>query len=407
MIKTLRKKFIFFAMTAVTVLLLVLLISTNGLTWIILERQADEVLNTLVKSKGVIPNAPQKKGERPPFMPPEMDIVRSSRFFIVQADTDGNLLSCDLNQIFFNSIEDAADYSRSVLDRKATKGHIERYKYLVNKEDDLYTIYFLDQTPEVITARIMLIISGLIALCSWLIMLLFVSLFSKNFVQPIIAGLEKQKQFITNAGHELKTPLAIIQSNNDAMMLIHGENKYNRNIKSQVVRLGELTANLLMQARLDEEVDLSKKPTNISKLVTEILQVYKDSAEQRNISFHSEITPEIIFNTNPQAFAQLLTILMDNSMKYTTDSGDINFTLIREGKNILITEENSCDPEMNIDPEHLFERFYRIDNVRTQNELQSGYGIGLSVARSICKSLGGDLKAYYPQSGRICFSVKF
>ena len=190
------------------------------------------------------------------------------------------------------------------------------------------------------------------------------------------------------------------------MELIYGENKYNRNIKTQVIRLNELTSNLLMQAKLDEEVELLKEQTNVSELCKEIVQPYQDNASIHGISLDSQITPDLFYNTNRQAFAQLLTILLDNAMKYTTENGEITFSLTKESKNLIICEENSCDPEMNINPENLFERFYRGDSARTQTDQKSGYGIGLSVARSICKALGGEMTAYYPKQGRIRFIAK-
>lgn len=407
MMKTLRRKFIFFAMTAVTVLLLALLIAINVLTWTAFDQQSDETLNKLADSNGLVfklPAPPRKPG---PFLLPDIDALRAARFFVVIVDTADEILSCDTDQVLFISDDEAAEFARTALSRSLSSGRIDQYKYRINQTEDTKTLIFLDVSREQFTMKVFMVISIIIALGSWLVSLLFVVLTSSRFVQPIIAGMEKQKQFITNAGHELKTPLAIIQSNNDAMTLIHGENKYNRNIKEQVVRLGELTSNLLMQARLDEEVELLKEQTNISELIKDVLRTYKDSVEAHGMTLISHISEGIQMNTNRQAFTQLVNVLMDNAVKYTSDNGEILFSLSQDGHNIILTEENSCETEMNDDPERLFERFYRGDDARTQSDHRSGYGIGLSVARSICESLGGSLKADYPQSGRIRFTAKF
>lgn len=407
MIKSLRKKFILFAMTAVTVLLTALLLSINGLSWYLFERQADEVLTNLVNSNGEFMKGPPPRNKQQIYLPPELDIMRSARFFMVTTNLNGEVTASDINQVFYVTDEEAADFAKAVLAKSTPSGRIDQYRYMIKQTDDKNVIYFLDLTREQITIRTILFTSSLIAVVSWLIALIFVIIFSVNFVQPITAGLEKQKQFITNAGHELKTPLAIIQSNNDAMTLIHGENKYNRNIKSQVIRLGELTSNLLMQARLDEEVELQKELINISDLTNEIIQSYKDSADYHGITIISSIASNIMLNTNLQAYTQLLNVLMDNAMKYTTEKGEVCLNLTQDAKNVIINEENTCDPEMTIDPERLFERFYRTDNARTHDEHRSGYGIGLSVARSICEALGGTLTACYPNPGKICFIAKF
>ena len=191
------------------------------------------------------------------------------------------------------------------------------------------------------------------------------------------------------------------------MSLIYGENKYNRNIKAQVTRLGDLTANLLIQAKLDEEVELSKEPTDLSKLVYDTMLPFKDSAEAHAIRFTTNIAPSININTNQQAIAHLLNILLDNALKYTTEKGDIHLKLEQDGKNVILTTENSCDTDQPADTEQFFERFYRGDAARTHSDQHSGYGIGLSVARSICESFSGNLTASYPEPGRIRFTAIF
>lgn len=407
MIRSLRRKFIIFAMAAVTILLVVLALAINGMAWYMFERQADTVMEAVVNSNGQF----MRKDFRwdPPKQFPflDIDVMRSARFFIVDADKDGNVLNESLDQIIFVDTNQAVEYAQRVISRGDEKGRIDYFRYAVRKEDNVQRIYFLDMTRERLTMRTLFFVSGVIALVSWMFVLLFVVILSGKVVEPIIRGFEKQKQFITNAGHELKTPLAIIQSNNDAMTLIHGENKYNRNIKAQVIRLSELTSNLLTQARLDEEAELVKDQINISVLVSEMLQPYMDTAQNRGIILEEQIETDIIFQTNRDAFMQMVTLLMDNAMKYTADNGSVSFELKKASGHILITEENSCDPEMNVDPERLFERFYRADTARTQKDQQSGYGIGLSVARSICESLGGQLTANYPVPGKIRFTAKF
>ena len=389
-------------MAAVTVLLLVLMLSINGLAWIMFERQSDEMMSMLINSGGNFMQMGPRDDDNRQLPPPGRDMMRSARFFTVYLDDTGAALFANVDEIFFVDIDEAIEYANEAVKKGTSSGRVDRYKYSMEETGDGLKIYFLDMTRELLTMQTLLRVSAIIAAGSWLVVLL-----SGNVVQPIIAGIEKQKQFITNAGHELKTPLAIIQSNNDAMSLIHGENKYNRNIKEQVIRLSGLTANLLMQAKLDEEVELKKEPLNISELTESVLLPYRDSAETAGLSFTASITPALQMNTNREAFTQLLNILMDNAMKYTAAAGSINFTLFKESAHIFIVEENSCDAEMDSDPEKLFERFYRTDSARTQTDQHSGYGIGLSAARSICEALGGKLTADYPSQGRIRFTARF
>ena len=204
----------------------------------------------------------------------------------------------------------------------------------------------------------------------------------------------------------MKTPLAIIQSNNDTMALIHGENKYNVHIRNQTKRLNVLMSNLLTLAKLDEEIPLLTETVNISVVASELLPVYAEEAQTRNLPFSVQIEPDIIIQTNKDSFRQMLTILLDNALKYTLDSGCIRLSLIRDGKHIQIIEENTCDPSLEPDPERLFERFYRGDAARTQKKESSGYGIGLSAARAICENFGGKLTAEYSSAESIRFTAR-
>ena len=203
----------------------------------------------------------------------------------------------------------------------------------------------------------------------------------------------------------MKTPLAIIQSNNDTMALIHGENKYNVHIRTQTKRLNMLMSNLLTLAKLDEEIPLQTEAVDISLLTNELLPAYQDIALTHNLSFHVQIEPEVIIRTNKDSFRQLLALLLDNAVKYTPENGTIHLTLKKHGRHIHIVEENTCVPIRKADPERLFERFYRGDSARTQSGDSFGYGIGLSAARAVCENIGGSLKAEYPAGDRIRFTA--
>ena len=127
----------------------------------------------------------------------------------------------------------------------------------------------------------------------------------------------------------------------------------------------------------------------------------------RNLTFHVQIAAGIIMQVNRDSFRQLVTILLDNAVKYTPESGHVRFCLIKVGRHVLLTEENTCGPDMEPDPQRLFERFYRGDRARTQSAETDGYGIGLSAARAICENFGGTLTAEYPSTETIRFTARF
>ncbi|MGI6743166.1 MAG: sensor histidine kinase [Eubacteriales bacterium] len=406
MTKTLKRRFVFFTMTAVTCLLLFIVLAINGLNRMMLERQSDMILETLVDADGTFYKMDFTRP--PPFSRPlDMDRMRSSRFFVVRSDAGGNIVDVNIDQISSIDWETAKNYALKVLKANKESGRVDGYKYAVKQLGSGKLTFFMDTSEQNESFYMILFVSAAIAVLCWVILLIIVILFSGKVIRPVIAGMEKQKQFITNAGHEMKTPLAIIQSNNDTMVLIHGENKYNANIRNQTKRLNVLMTNLLTLAKLDEEIPLPTETVNISEVTNELLPVYIEGAQTRNLQFDVRIEPNMVIQTNKDSFRQILMILLDNALKYTPDSGYIYLSIMRDCRKIQIIEENSCDPLIEPDPERLFERFYRGDSARTQTKESSGYGIGLSAARAVCENFGGKLTAEYPSAESIRFTAKF
>ena len=167
-------------------------------------------------------------------------------------------------------------------------------------------LFFMDISEQSENFRMVLFVSTAIALLCWMILLGIVIWLSGKVIRPVLAGMEKQKQFITNAGHEMKTPLAIIQSNNDTMALIHGENKYNVHIRNQTKRLNVLMSNLLTLAKLDEEIPLPTETVNISDVAYELIPVYVEEAQARKLSFDVQIEANLVIRTHKDSFHQAI-----------------------------------------------------------------------------------------------------
>lgn len=406
MTKTLKRRFIIFTMMAVTCLLLFIVLAINSLNWMMLERQSDTVLETIVDADGTFH---KMDFDRPPSFsrPLDMDRMRASRFFIVRSDLSGNIIDVNIDQISAIDQETAKSYGLEVLKADDTYGRVHGYKYAVKQLGPNKLTFFMDTSEQSENFRMVLFASTAIALLCWVILLMIVILLSGKVIRPVLVGMEKQKQFITNAGHEMKTPLAIIQSNNDTMALINGENKYNVHIRNQTKRLNVLMSNLLTLAKLDEEIPLQTEMVNISEVANDLLLVYMEDAQAHNLCFDIQIEPDIVIQTNKDSFRQIMTILLDNALKYTPQGGNIRLSLARDGRHIQIITENTCDTSLEPNPERLFERFYRGDAARTQQKESSGYGIGLSAARAICENFGGKLTAEYSSDDSIRFTARF
>lgn len=406
MTKTLKRRFIIFTMTAVTCLLVFIVLAINGLNWMMLERQSDMVLGTLVDADGAFNKMDFNRP--PPFSRPlDMDKMRASRFFIVRTDNSGNIVDINIDQISAIDRETAKNYALKVLKADKISGRIDGYKFAIKQVGPNKLTFFMDISEQSDSFRMVFFVSTAIAMLCWVILLIIVTLLSGKVIRPVLVGMEKQKQFITNAGHEMKTPLAIIQSNNDTMALIYGENKYNVHIRNQTKRLNVLMTNLLTLAKLDEEIPLPTETVNISDVASELIPVYEEEAQTRSLRFHVQVEPDVVIQTNKDSFRQMLTILLDNALKYTPDGGSVHLSLKKAGKHIQIVEENTCDSSLEPNTERMFERFYRGDAARTQKKECSGYGIGLSAARAICENFGGTLTAEYSSAESIRFIARF
>ena len=250
-------------------------------------------------------------------------------------------------------------------------------------------------------------ISCVIALLCWLAMLIPVFLLARRAIAPVALSIERQKQFVTNAGHELKTPVAIIQTNTEALELFNGESKWTRNIRTQTERLNGLMQNLLTLSKMDENaLQLKMSPFSAGELVSEIWENFAESAGAKNIRFIYEKPVQGTDSAvaNRESIARLLSILFDNAVKYTPSGGRIEVTVSGDSGKIRLIKSNTIDAESEMpeNPDRLFERFYRADQDRSRKK--GGFGIGLSAARAIAEANRGSIRAG-TGNGQISFIV--
>lgn len=250
-------------------------------------------------------------------------------------------------------------------------------------------------------------ISCVIALLCWLAMLIPVFLLARRAIAPVALSIERQKQFVTNAGHELKTPVAIIQTNTEALELFNGESKWTRNIRTQTERLNGLMQNLLTLSKMDENaLQLKMSLFSAGELVSEIWENFAESAGAKNISFIYEKPVQGTDSAvaNRESIARLLSILFDNAVKYTPSGGRIEVTVSGDSGKIRLIQSNTIDAESEMpeNPDRLFERFYRADQDRSRKK--GGFGIGLSAARAIAEANRGSIRAG-TGNGQISFIV--
>ena len=313
-----------------------------------------------------------------------------TRYFSVTLGEGGALLSVDVSQIAAITEADAEAMARQIQAEGKTEGYEGSYKYLARDTEDGTLYVFLDCTKDFVSAKRFLSTSILVSAAGAGMLLLLVMLFSGWAIKPMVTAYDKQKSFITNAGHELKTPLAVIGSCTEVLELEQGENKWTDAIRTQVSRMGDLTQNLIALARLDEGGSLPTAEFDFSAAVKEELETFLPLAQQRGLDFRMDIQEDVVFGGNESALRQLTVILADNAVKYAS-GGEVCFCLSRKGKKVVLQSENLADGFMPGPQPQLFERFYRGDASHSQEN--SGYGVGLSIAEAITAAHGGKISA--------------
>lgn len=412
MIKVLQKKFVFTAMIAVSILLFILLGIINVVNIVMVRTETDKTLAMISEADGNFDHIQPPPNATPPLdfrIEPkdERDKFLSSNFFIVRLNGNGQIVFTDVSRTSLVDETSAEELALRVLGEGTSAGKAGKYRYQISSSrmGNETVIVFLDTSEEILSYVRVLFLSGGIGIVCWILMLFMVMFLSKKAIRPIVENIERQKQFVTNAGHEIKTPLAIILANTEAMELYNGENKWSKNIREQTVRLNGLMKNLLFLAKMDESAaEIIKTEISLSELVSENVRVFAESLNLRGIILQTEIQPNVIIKANKEQMSQLISILLDNASKYTNDSGTVIVSLQKGDKRIKLLIKNSCEKLLDTPPDKMFDRFYRDDKARTQKT--GGYGIGLSVARSIVEANKGSITAGYENPNFVSFTVR-
>ena len=406
MIKKLQRRYILISMGSLTLVMLLLVGSINLLFLYQMNRKINSALSILTANKGQFPLSYKIK----PSSAFKFDFEINEetryeiRYFVVEVNNDGSIRDTDTSHIAAISSEDASVYAKNAIKSKITRGYKSNYKYAVEDRSYGHIVVFMDCRTELENATIFLLISCTMGLITLLLVFILVSTFSKKAINPMIESMEKQKQFITDAGHEIKTPLAIISANADVLELINGKNEWITSIRNQTIRLNKLVKNLLMLSKMDEDsIKLIFTDINLSNLVMDTATSFKPIAEAANKSFEIDVKKDIMLNADESSITQLISTLIDNALKYSNEGGVIKISLvpIKKGCKFEITNTSDYIDTNNLN--RLFDRFYRADSSRSRDT--GGYGIGLSIAKSIVEAHHGKITAKSTDGKSIKFTV--
>lgn len=430
MIKNLRKRFIFAAMASTFGVLLVIMSILNVANYYRMVSRADETLTELgdnngrfdsgdfVKKKpdittddGLVNDIKAKDDmTQPPDNPggkygdrfsPETPF--QTRYFSVVVE-NGEITSYNLDNIAAVDEEEANTYASEILKDGSNLGFTDIYRYKLVINDDGERIIFVDCRQELEAFRNTLIYSVGVSLIGFLVVFMLVLFWSKKIFKPVAESYEKQKRFITDASHEIKTPLTIIDANTEVIEMVSGESEWTRNTRDQVKRLTALTNQMVALSRLDENPEPREKAEfNLSDVAYEVIDHFTSLSEVKGKKINADIQNGIIYTGDENSIRQLISILVDNAMKYAVSSEAIDITLKRDGRKVRFTLRNLAEGMEEGDQRMLFERFYRPDSSR--NSETGGSGIGLSLAKSIVESHKGKITAKCDRDGYITFQI--
>lgn len=419
MLKKLRRKFITIAMCSMVLVLGAIMCVINTANYADINKQADSLLIILAENEGTFPK--QNNSFPEPNRMPEKEkmsdndsvesigglspeVPFSTRYFTVVLDKDGNVMLIDTGRIAAVSRDMAVEYAAELHAKGKTKGFVAHYKYLAVSKNDRVMYIFLDLGNELSSFYSFLAASVLVSIGGMIVVFLLLLHFSKIVLRPVAESYEKQKRFITDASHEIKTPLAIISANTEVLELVSGENEWTASISNQVKRLTALTERLVFLSRMDEEnTVLPLEDFSLSDAVKEVGESFAAMALAGDKAFEMQIEGEISCHGDEAAIRQLVSLLLDNAMKYTNERGSIQLSLRMLGKNRELTVRNTVDDIRQGNLDILFERFYRLDSSR--NSGTGGYGIGLSVAKAIVNAHKGRITARSEDGKSIVFTI--
>lgn len=363
------------------------------------NRQADQITAMISENNGTVPQLKDYKQQQKNSQAFERyfnnyneDSSYRTRFFRVFLDEDKKVTNVNMDHIAAVDVKKAVRMTKMAMLRRGKVGLVGSYRYRKEyKDGQVRSIIFLDckenQSFYHLAVTITITVSTLL---TCLITVIF-AIASKRAVRPFEINSNRQKQFITDASHELKTPLAIISANAEVLQYKGDGNEWTQNIIDQTKHMGKLINQLLVLAKLDEVQEKSEKQeADLKLLLEETIEPFEEVATQKKVTLKLHLEEGVTIRVNREQIAQLVSILTENAAKYVNDGGKIVWRLTKTQHGAVLVVKNTIEKELP-DTKRMFDRFYRSDSSRSSKT--GGQGIGLSIAKKIVDSHKGSITA--------------
>ena len=349
--------------------------------------------------KPATPDFGQKPDLREPPIHERAD-YQLSTFYAVAISDKGSVLDVDNGGREAYNEEDLIQIARKILDGNKRSGRVDNLRYTVREREGYTLVAFMDNTVSEGGLKTLLRYVLIVGISSMIAMFFVSLILSKHIIRPLEENDRQQKQFISDASHELKTPVAVIGTNAEMLLREIGENEWLANIQYENEHMSELIKQLLDLSRV-ENAEVSMEQIDYSRLITGETLAFESLAFDRGKIFQTSIEEGVILTGNRAQLTQLSSILLDNAVRHSTGS-KIELSLSCRAHAAVLSVVNDSDEIPQQELEHLFDRFYQVDEVR--NSEGQHYGIGLSIAKAVAEKHSGNIGVLF-QNGKISFTV--
>lgn len=411
MIQKIRYRFIYMSTIALFIVLITLIGSIVGTSYYRAKQQIDNVLLILLQNNGKIDSQINTQDVKKRFGPDfNQESLYQYRYFSVTFNKKRKQIALDNSHIVSVPPQTISDLGYQILRSKKEEGTVQSlmssYAYRVAKRNGRTTIVFLDQSVIMETTNNIIKLGLMVSVTSLFLFTLMLIAVSKRAIKPIVQADKRQREFITNAGHELKTPLSIIKANNELQEMLTGKTEWTISNEQQVNRLTHLINKLISLARMEEQQQINLTVINASSILEKTAKSFKAVVVQANKQLKLDIVSGVRIKAEESGFLELCNILLDNANKYCDVGGDISITFVpdKKFKKVSLVVGNTYAKGEGINYNKFFERFYRND--KSRNSEKKGFGIGLSMAQSLVEVFNGKLNVEY-KKGMMYFVATF
>ena len=418
----LRRRFVLSALAAVALVLAVIIAAINITNYMTLCDQADARLAFIASCDGDLSQVMENKSSyrRNPELKKRLasydlsfEALFEMRYFTVTVGADGEVRTVDIGRIAEVDIDEARGFARDLAAQGRDGGFLGTLRFVTaevpaadGSGDGHATMYiFLDCSRDLAKFRSYLVASVAVGAVGLLLVFALVLAFSRIVLRPVVESYEKQRRFVTDASHEIKTPLAVIDAADEVLEIEHGASEWTDSIHEQVARLSTLTEQLVLLSRMDEGGDsLALSEMDLAKTVREAAEPFFALARARGKRLEADIEPVVAYRGDVGALAHIVELLLDNATRYASDGSTIRLSLAARGAHgAELRVANRVDEMPAGDLNRLFERFYRPDASRSSQT--GGSGVGLSIVSAIAEAHGGRASAS-SEGDAITFTVR-